>query len=266
MIKKFMSFLLVGALTLSLSSNVSAASFGDVDTGDVSTDNEVSLTDLWLEGRDSFKLISASNDNKNFVSQFVIGDVTYQIEESFNEDYSVVESDFYEINDSNKQFVGQQKTIFEKTGDEVAVTVVEDEKVIDTQSFKIGQLESVDISSGNENITTMANSIEYKWFSQGKFNGSNNIYRYTVAAIVGALAAAAGSASAGGLAAVASMVISEHWPAVYWTRETWHYMQRNPSSPLWPNWTSAHKYKYYTKYYSDKGRTNYIGSSSYIDG
>lgn len=119
--------------------------------------------------------------------------------------------------------------------------MVEDEKVIDTQSFKIGQLESVDISSGNENITTMANSIEYKWFSQGKFNGSNNIYRYTVAAIVGALAATAGSASAGGLAAVASMVISEHW-------------------------TSAHKYKYYTKYYSDKGRTNYIGSSSYIDG
>lgn len=63
--KKIMSFLLVGALTLSLSSNVSAASFSDVDTGDVSTDNEVSLTDLWLEGRDSFKLISASNDNKN---------------------------------------------------------------------------------------------------------------------------------------------------------------------------------------------------------
>lgn len=87
--------------------------------------------------------------------------------------------------------------------------------------------------------------IEYKWFSQGKYNVSNNIYRYTVAAIVGVLGTAAGNPAAGGLSALAGLIISERWPAVYWTRETWHYMQRNPSSPLYPNWTSAHKYKYY---------------------
>lgn len=63
-------------------------------------------------------------------------------------------------------------------------------------------------------------AVEYKWFSQGIYNGSNNIYRYTVAAIVGVLATAAGSAAAGGLSVVAGMVISERWPAVYWRRET----------------------------------------------
>lgn len=226
-----------------------------------------SLTNLWVNGSDTFELISSSEDNKNYISQFIYEGIQYQIEEAFNDDYTVLESKFYKLDQSNKEFLGKQETLFEHDENTVQVSILEDDKIIDTQTFNI---EPPTISNESINdtdaLSSAKSSIEYKWFSQGKFNGSNNIYRYTVAAIVGVLGTAAGSPAAGGLSALASIIISEKWPAVYWTRETWNYMQHTPSSPLYPNWTSAHKYKYYTKYYSDSKRTKYIRSTSYVDG
>lgn len=66
---------------------------------------------LWLKGRNSFELISSSENNKKVVSQFVFEDTLYQIEESFNDDYSVLESNFYKLEQSEKEFLGQQKNI-----------------------------------------------------------------------------------------------------------------------------------------------------------
>ena len=257
---------LISILTLLMPINALAAS-NDV-CGKNLMINENGLNELWIEGRDTFELISSTSDNRNFVSQFTLDGITYQIEETINNDYTIVTSNFYRLGESKKIYLGQQHTIIEKSNDNVAVTIVESGKTIDVQTFKTSNEPNSNIIENHANEISYLNSnssVEYKWLSQGKENGSNNIYRYTVGAIVAVLASAAGSAAAAGLAAVASMVIADHWPAVYWTKETWHYMKRTPDSPFYPSWISAYKYKYYTEYYSNSARTNLIGTSSYID-
>lgn len=266
MTRRVFTVLLLSMLTVSTSTTVLASSYNPIPIEQTSKSDDNSLMNLWLNGRNSFELISSSENNKKVVSQFVFEDTLYQIEESFNDDYSVLESNFYKLEQSEKEFLGQQKTLFKRSADTVQVSVSENGKVLDTQTFSAEIPVDSTVSTEESNNVATTRAIEYKWFSQGKYNGSNNIYRYTVAAIVGVLGTAAGNPAAGGLSALAGLIISERWPAVYWTRETWHYMQRNPSSPLYPNWTSAHKYKYYTKYYSDSKRTKYISSTSYIDG
>lgn len=264
--RRVFAILLLSMLTVSMSTTALASPYNFAPSEQNSESDDISLTNLWLNGRDSFELISYSEDNKNVVSQFVFENTLYQIEESFNDDYSVLESNFYKMEQSEKEFLGQQKILFKRNADIVQVSVLENGKILDRQTFSAEIPNNSNTLLEELNNAVNAKGIEYKWFSQGKYNGSNNIYRYTVTAIVGVLGTAAGSPAAGGLTALASLIISERWPAVYWTRETWHYMQRIPGSPSYPNWISAHKYKYNTKYYSDSKRTKFIRSTSYIDG
>ncbi|MDY6018352.1 MAG: hypothetical protein SPJ15_01710 [Anaerococcus sp.] len=44
------------------------------------------------------------------------------------------------------------------------------------------------------------------------------------------------------------------------------YLERTTCSPIYPNWFPAGKYKYHTKYYSDKNRKHLIGETNYING
>lgn len=267
--KRVVSTILSIALLVSMSINAFAASPADTATANNNLQSSSKLTDLWLEGRDTFKLVDATSDNRKLISQITVNDVLYQIEENVNEDASVVESNFYKFGDLGKIYIGQQKTFIVQDEDSIVVSVEENGKIIDVQSFNNST--SIDTSANQDSEITedtlqIMASIEAKWFSQGKANGSNNIYRYTAAAIVAVLSTAAGNAAAAGLAAVASMIIAEQWPAVYWTRETWVYMERCSDWPSYPDWVQAGKYKYYTEYYSDRNRTNLIGTSSYTDG
>lgn len=267
--KRVISTILSIALISSMSINVFAASPTDTAAVNNNLEQSSELTNLWLEGRDTFKLVEATSDNSNIISQITVNSVIYQIEEDVNANGSVVESNFYKLDNSEKTYVGQQKTFIEQDEESIVVSVEENGVVIDTQSFE--NVISTDIlpnalSKTTEYTPEIYSTIEARWFSQGKATGSNNIYRYTAAAIVGILATAAGSPAAGGLAAVASMIIAEQWPTVYWRRETWIYMERCSDWPSYPDWVQAGKYKYYTEYYSDKNRTNLIGTSSYTDG
>lgn len=173
-----------------MSTTVLASSYNSVPIEQTSKNDDNSLMNLWLNGRNNFELISSSENNKNVVSQFIFEDTLYQIEESFNDDYSVLESNFYKLEQSEKEFLGQQKTLFKRNADTVQVSVSENGKVLDTQIFS-AEIPADSNAPTEESNNVATRAIEYKWFSQGKYNGSNNIYHYTVAAIVGVLVTAA---------------------------------------------------------------------------
>lgn len=188
--RRVLALLLLSMLTVSMSTTVLASSYNSVPIEQTSKNDDNSLMNLWLNGRNNFELISSSENNKNVVSQFIFEDTLYQIEESFNDDYSVLESNFYKLEQSEKEFLGQQKTLFKRNADTVQVSVSENGKVLDTQIFS-AEIPADSNAPTEESNNVATRAIEYKWFSQGKYNGSNNIYHYTVAAIVGVLVTAA---------------------------------------------------------------------------
>ena len=190
--RKIITMLLVGAMTLSIPTNAYAASNGEeYQTAKMNSIDE-DLSNLWIN-RDSFELIESSDDNRKFVSQFEVDNIKYQIDENINEDYSEVESKFYRLDSDGKKYLGEQETLINRSGENVTVTLLEDGSIIDVQNFTNPE-NNIENTQNNTNIPTPLAGTEYKWFSQGKYNGSNNIYRYTVAAIVGALSGAAGGA------------------------------------------------------------------------
>lgn len=202
------------------------------------------------------------------MSSFIVNGITYQIEETVNESYDSIESKFYAIHDSEKEYVGSQVTKLSKHGNDVTVSISENGNVLDVQTFQIPIYNTVENSTLSDNATSMIPyaAVESQWFSQGNINGSNNIQRYTVAAIITVLGVAAGNPYAAGLSSIANTIILEQWKTVYWTRETWIYMERCPDWPSYPDWVQAGKYRYYTEYYSDSARTNLIGTTSHTDG
>jgi hypothetical protein len=266
--KRVLSLVLIVILMLSTTSkNVFAASYGETENEGDKYLSESALTNLWLEGRQSFELIE-SKDDKYFTSRFFVGSTIYQVEEVISDDLSSVESKFYVLGELGKEYIGQQTTLIEKEGEYLNVSVMEDGEVIDSQSYDVVD-NSLDTQKPSNNVseTLTANAaVETKWFSQGIYNGSNNIYRYTVAAIVAALAAAAGSPAAAGLAAIAGMAIGEQWTVIYWTCETWVLCERSSSWPSYPDWIMAGQYLYQTWYYSDSARTNQIGYTTHLEG
>ena len=266
--KKVVSLILAATMVMTVPINAFAAPNENRSNLSGSYTVEDSLTELWLERKSSFELVSVTDNNRNFVSQFSVDDVTYQIEETLNDDYSIVSSKFYKLDETETSYLGEQKTFINRNEENIKITIVENGEIVDVQNFnnQIYIPQGENLAETNEESLRTARAAEYRWFSQGKYNGSNKIYKYTVAAIVGALSGAAGGAAAGGLAAVASMIISEEWDTVYWTRETWNYMKRTPNSPIGIEWVDAGKYKYYTEYFSDRDREDLIGTSSYIDG
>lgn len=266
--KKIVSLIVAVSMVLTVPINAFAATDENIPNSSESYRSDRSLIDLWLEGKSSFELVRVTEDNRNFVSRFSVDDVTYQIEETLNDDYSKVSSKFYKLVENEKTYLGEQKTFINRNEENIKITIEENGEIVDVQNFnnQIYIPQDENLAETNEESLRTARATEYRWFSQGKYNGSNKIYKYTVAAIVGALSGAAGGAAAGGLAAVASMIISEEWDTVYWTRETWNYMKRTPNSPIGIEWIDAGKYKYYTEYFSDRNRKNLIGTSSYIDG
>lgn len=153
-------------LTVSTSTTVLASSYNPIPIEQTSKSDDNSLMNLWLNGRNSFELISSSENNKKVVSQFVFEDTLYQIEESFNDDYSVLESNFYKLEQSEKEFLGQQKTLFKRSADTVQVSVSENGKVLDTQTFSAEIPVDSTVSTEESNNVATTRAIEYKWFSQ----------------------------------------------------------------------------------------------------
>lgn len=262
--KRFIS-LLLAIVMIATSSNVISASENLYDAED-------SLATLWDIGKESFELIDSNTDNSYFLSRFFVDGTEYQIEETVEEESkTIVESTFYRITKSDKEYLGVLTTTIEQEEESLLVTMQEDDITIDTQSFLIEEdsiepVSSDQLTEGLHSLITPFAAVEYAWHSQGKTNGSNRVAKYTVAAIVNMLAYAAGGATATGLATVANSIISDKWETVYWRRETWIYNQRCPDWPSYPHWIQAGKYKYHTDYYSDSSRTKHIGSSHYING
>lgn len=224
------------------------------------------LTDLWLE-KENFTLVEASDDNRHFVSNFVVNGVIYQLEETVNENYDFVKSEFYEMSGSEKRYIGTQTTQIHKDGNDVTVSVSENDSILDIQTYYMPEVSMADsVPSNGDALVAPFAAVEAQWISQGKANGSNNIQRYTVASIIVILGTAAGTPAAAGLTSIANIIIMEQWKTVYWTRETWLYMERCPDWPSYPDWVQAGKYKYYTEYYSDSARTNLLGTTSYTGG
>lgn len=263
--KRVLPVVLSIALISSMSTNAFAAPY-------VNTENEVAqnsndLTNLWLNGKSSFKLLEASSENRYFVSSFTVNGTTYQIEETVNENYDLIDSKFYKIRGTEKEYIGSQTTELSKHGNDVTVSISENGRLLDIQTYNMPENNVANSSlSGTDSVITPYAAIEAQWFSQGKVNGSNNIQRYTVAAIITLLGVAAGNPYAAGLSSIANTIILEQWETVYWTRETWIYMERCPDWPSYPDWVQAGKYKYYTEYYSDSARTDLIGTTSHTDG
>lgn len=250
-----------------------SADFVNIDDAEdgvelLENENNSLLTDLWIKGHDTYKLIYYSEDNREFISNFVVGNSTYQIEETVNEERNHINSVFYELSfDGKKTYLGNQETIFKEEDNILSIIVTENEtiqseEIIFTESSN--DVENINMD-GNNSIET-ASMVSYMWSYQGAVNGSNNITRYTTAAIINILAYAAGSPLAAGIATIATMIIGEQWSSVYWTKKTWVYLERCEDWPSYPNWIQGGKYRYHTKYYSDKNRTDLIGETEYVDG
>ena len=45
---------------------------------------------------------------------------------------------------------------------------------------------------------------------------------------------------------------------LYYRIRTWEYIERNPCSPIYPNWYPGGKYRYHTKFYADKYRKTFL--------
>ncbi len=259
--KMILSFcLVVITMISSLQFNVFALSNSDIKE----LEKDGQLEELWQMGKDSYKLIS--NDGVNYVSQFTIDSTLYQIEEVISNNR--VESNFYKLENNDKYFLGILETKIDKGNNgNIIVSLSENDKTIDIQNMnsKLND-DAIDVNSVVQLYASKAAKVEYKWHHLCTNKGSNAIYKYTVGAIVAILGTAAGSTAAVGLTAVANYVISDHWQTVWWICDQYAYNQRCKSWPSYPNWISAGKYRYVTKYYSNSKRTNYIGTSKYTNG
>lgn len=89
-------------MVLTVPINAFAATDENIPNSSESYRSDRSLIDLWLEGKSSFELVRVTEDNRNFVSRFSVDDVTYQIEETLNDDYSKVSSKFYKLVENEK--------------------------------------------------------------------------------------------------------------------------------------------------------------------
>ena len=269
MSKKFLCVMLA---SLTLASTVPTYVFADSNSNskflsESQNIKDESLTNLLVEGKDSYKLIKI--DGNKVYSQFTVDNSNYIIEEEINDNYDKVLSKFYKLDNEKKEFIGQTETILNHINNNLStIQVIENNKIVDFQYIQSNTLsyncnEQFDYS--NNTVTPFAR-VEYAWHHQGTYNGSNLILKFTVGAIIVTLTTATGSPYAAGLGYIVDQIIQYNWKTVWWTRDTYAYNSRCPDWPSYPHWVPEGKYRYRTKFYSNSSRTQYISSTDYTDG
>lgn len=222
------------------------------------------LNTLW-ENRQNFKL--AYSDISKTVSFFTTNGVRYELDEVIAYSGKCVKSKYYRL-DNGKTFLGEQSTIFNENNEGIEATMIEKNKVIYKSIIRSpdNMLRNNNTNNCNSQIVPYSAKVSSRWFSQGVYKGSNNIARYTVSALIALIGYISGTATGVVISALAEKAVSEHWPAVYYSKETFVYMKRCPSWPSYPDWVVAGKYKYITKFYANSSRKQCKGTVTHIDG
>ena len=236
--------------------------------------SDTQLSEIWLKSEKNLNA-DQSIEGKFYSTSLKLNDKTYEVEDTISEDLSEVNSKFYKIEDKQKIYMGSMVTVLNNDNDLLNVDVYENGKIVSQEKVNIptSEVKSSNLNANNLNpamYSTSANSanykMEYKWSNPDTSYGSTKIQKYTTGAIIAVLAAAAGSPLAAGLGSVANSIIQDKIPLVYTQMTIWTYLERSSCSPIYPHWIPAGKYKYHTKYYSDKNRTQLINETNYIDG
>lgn len=268
--KTICTLLTIGTVVSMGASSVSALevpnSYFNTSPNSINSTNENGyLTNLLVQGKENYEIVDINGNS--ITSQFSIGNQKYFIDEVISDSYDRVISNYYRIVDNHKEFIGQTKTVVNKVSENVSNIQVLDNNnnVVDSQYIGNDTMTYNDNHDILENNIAPFSKVEYKWHYQYTSKGSTKILKYTVGAIITALATAAGGAAAAGLSYIATEIINDHIPNVWWTRDTYAYNQRCPDWPSYPHWIPAGKYRYRTKYYSNSSRTKYISASDYTD-
>ena len=266
--KKILVIITAIAMSLPMTTNVFAAS------------SKNNLKSLW-ESRENFELISLSDEQ--VVSNFDANNVTYQVEEYIDIDTHKIISKFY-ILENEKIYLGEQETNFKQNDTNIYIEISENNEVVDQQTMNIetynNSNKSNDTSTGEvfdpldeiivtPNILPPADGggsyVESKWVSQGVYNGSNTIAQYSVGALTILIGYISGGATGTVVAYIVDRAIQENWDRVYYSKETFVYLERCSTWPSYPNWIQAGGYKYITKFYSDSARKDYIRTTTVTD-
>ncbi|WP_416334819.1 hypothetical protein ACKRLN_07975 [Anaerococcus sp. DFU013_CI05] len=236
---------------------------------------DTQLSEIWLESEKTLNT-DQSIEGEFYSTTLKLNDKTYEVEDTISEDLSEVNSKFYKIEDKQKIYIGSMVTVLNNDNDLLNVDIYENGKIISQEKVNIptNDVKSNNLNTNNNLNPAMysasANSanckMEYKWSNPDTSYGSTKILKYTTGAIIAVLATAAGSPLAAGLGNLANSIIQDKIPLVYTKMTIWTYLERSSCSPIYPHWIPAGKYKYHTKYYSDKNRTQLINETNYIDG
>lgn len=265
--KKFVSLILSGVI---LTSCIVPAYAGYEKTIEAANSDPYSFEQM-SDGISSLDLIQVDLSDK-VIYTYEQNDKTYKVEETlqYNNDTTEIESKIYEETSTDKYLhVGTLNTTVNSIPENSAVelTVEQNNKVVSHDIISTQTINVNNETPSESSVNPTATYPIYEWRYQGVSYGNTKILRYTVSAIITALATAVGFKTAGKagtvvanvLADIAKNVILDKIQLVYWKRNLWYYYMNN--SITWHYVGDKKK----VWFYSDANRTNLINYVEEVD-
>lgn len=252
-----------------ITSSVNTAFAKDIQSSNTFINTNSKVTQITNDKKSNLKVLNNSLSNTQYT--YNQGGKSFKVIEHANDNCTIIDSTVY-IKQDNDEYTLYSKiqttiengTITQKTTKDSVTTL---------ESDKIDSLVKSNVNSNNSSLLFSQSNIVAPppeggstltpWQYSGHFTGSNRIFKYTltsVATVLGIVIAGPiggqGGAILGGIVSnIASSIINDQIDTVYYAQDVWYRYTTLPSGMKLPRAERT-----YTKFYSDRNRTQQIGS------
>ena len=224
------------------------------------------LIKLINEGTSTSSINYVSKDGSEINSTFTINNISYEMNESINLQEGIVASKVYLKEKNSLKYLGEITTNLILSNNKIIYKTFENIRLIDSNSVdfsnkRISQILNNDNNSNFNSYNQYSSSskcpVEGKWSDKGWGNGSTAIKNLTVGSLAAVISVIANK-PVSAVVQVANLIYQYHNDTLYYKTRTWECIERNPCSPIYPNWYPGGKYRYHTKFYADKYRKTFL--------